>query len=85
MTPDSSEFLSRVAPWPEPGTPGFINIHYTFPTHPGMGGRAFTDLSDALSFIEWAKGRPDFIKDLYFCLSLQEKADAPGRVGRVVR
>lgn len=40
-----------------------------------MGGRAFTELADALSFMEWAKGRPNKIKDLYFCLSLQEKAE----------
>jgi hypothetical protein len=45
-----------------------------------MGGKPFTDLSDALSFIEWAKNQPADIKDLYFCLSLQAKT-ALGRNG----
>ena len=38
-----------------------------------MCGEPFTDLSDALSFIDWAKNQPADIKDLYFCLSLQAK------------
>ena len=70
---DVADFLSRVVPWPEPGTPGFINVHWTFPSHGGMGGKPFAELSDALSFIERAKNQPAVIKDLYFCLSLQAK------------
>jgi hypothetical protein len=74
-----ADFLSRVVAWPEAGTPGFINLHWTFPAHAGMGGKPFTNLSDALSFIDQAK-QPAHIKDLYFCLSLQAKT-GPGRNG----
>jgi hypothetical protein len=45
-----------------------------------MGGKPFTNLSDALSFIESAKNQPADIKDLYFCLSLQAKT-GPTRKG----
>ena len=38
-----------------------------------MGGKPFTQLTDALSFIERAKNQPAVIKDLYFCLSFQAK------------
>ena len=83
--PDSekkvADFLSRVVPWPQPDTPGFINVHWTFPSHKGMGGKPFTDLPDALSFIEWAKSHPEAVKDLYYCLSLQAKS-GPMRKGK---
>jgi hypothetical protein len=78
---DAADFLSQVVPWPQPGAPSFINIHWTFPAHPGMGGAPFTDLSDALSFIDWAKNQPADIKDLYFCLSLQART-GPMRKGK---
>jgi hypothetical protein len=78
---DVGDFLSRALPWPQPGAPGFINVHWTSPSHKGMGGRAFTQLADALSFIEWAKNQPVDIKDLYFCLSLQAKT-GPIRNGK---
>ena len=70
---DLADFLSRVVPWPQPGISGFINVHWTFPSYGGMGGKPFAQLSDALSFIERAKNQPSVIKDLYFCLSLQAK------------
>jgi hypothetical protein len=78
---DPADFLSRVVPWPQPGTSGFINVHSTSRFHKGMGGKPFTDLSDALSFIEWAKSQQADIKDLYFCLSLQAKT-GPLRDGK---
>jgi hypothetical protein len=40
-----------------------------------MSGSAFTKLPDALSFVEWAKNHPDIAKEIYFCTSLQEKAE----------
>jgi hypothetical protein len=46
-----------------------------------MGGKPFTDLSDVLSFINWAKSHPDAVKDLYYCLSLQAKT-GPERNGK---
>jgi hypothetical protein len=70
---DLADFLSRIVPWPQPDAPGFVNVHWTFPSYKGMGGRAFTELSGALSFIEGAKNQPADVKDVYFCLSLQAK------------
>ena len=78
---DLADFLSRVVPWPQPDAPGFVNVHWTSSSHKGMGGKPFTDLSDALSFIEWAKSQPEVFKDLYFCLSLQAKS-GPLRDGK---
>ncbi len=69
------EFLSRVVPWPGEG-PGYVNLHYTMQSK-GAGGKPFwsgkpTKTVDA--FIEqaaWAL-KQDFIKDIYFCTSLQK-------------
>jgi hypothetical protein len=70
-----ANFLSRVVPWPQPDMLGYVNVHWRRTDRKGItGGKAFTKLTDALSFIEWAKTR-DFIQDLYFCLSLQEKSE----------
>ena len=68
------EFLSRVVPWPGE-QPGYVNLHYTMQSK-GAGGKPFwsgkpTRTIDA--FIEqaaWAL-KQDFIKDIYFCTSLQ--------------
>jgi hypothetical protein len=76
-----ADFLSRVVSWPEPGASGFINVHWTFPSHTGMGGKPFTDLSEALSFIASAKSQPEVFKDLHFCLSRQGKT-GPLRNGK---
>jgi len=46
-----------------------------------MGGKPFVHLSDALSFIGWAKSHPEAAKDLYFCLSQQAKS-GPVRNGK---
>jgi hypothetical protein len=46
-----------------------------------VGGKSFTELAEALSFVEWAKNQPVDIKDLYFCLSLQTKT-GPIRNGK---
>ena len=78
---DFADFLARVVPWPQAGEPGFINLHWTFPSHDGMGGTPFVQLSDALSFIGWAKSHPEAVKDLYFCLSQQAKS-GPVRNGK---
>ena len=71
-----------MVPWPQPGTSGFINVHWTFPSHRGMGGKPFTQLAEALPFVELAKSQPADIKDLYFCLSQQAKT-GPGRNGEL--
>ncbi len=68
-----AEFLARVLPWPAPGEPGVLNVHWTIPDRKGMGGKPFVNLADMVSFIPWANNRPTFIKDIYFCLSRQGK------------
>ena len=74
--------------FPEPSCPlartwhtGVHQRALDFSSHSGMGGKPFTHLSDALSFIERAKNQPADIKDLYFCLSLQAKT-GPIRNGK---
>ena len=67
------DFLARVLPWAAPGAAGFINLHWTFPANKGMGGRPFTTLVDFMAYIDTAKNRSATIKDIYFCLSMQEK------------
>jgi hypothetical protein len=70
-TSDFASFMSRVLPWPAEGEPGYINLHWTLPKHPGMAGRPFTKLADLLSVVPWYAARPDSMKDIYFCLSRQ--------------
>ena len=71
------DFLARVLPWPAPGEPGFINLHYTADKSPGMRGRPFTSLDEFMSFAQWGATKPAMMKDIYFCLSSQR---ATGRV-----
>ena len=71
--PTLAEFMARVVLWPLPGEAGVINIHWTNPTHPGMGGKPFVLLSDFLAIIPWCNNHPKFVKDVYFCLSRQKK------------
>ncbi len=73
MPPNIADFFSRVVVWPSPTVPGFINLHYKNPTHAGMSGRPFTDLSQFLSMIPWCNSHPKFVSDVYFCLSLQRQ------------
>ena len=42
--------MARVVPWPSPGEPGYINLHYTVPNRDGMRGRPYTDLKSFLGF-----------------------------------
>ena len=70
---DAARFIARVVPWPAPGEPGYINLHWKNPKHPGMSGRPYNDLQTLLGFAKWATGRPDSISDIYFCLSQQAK------------
>ena len=51
-------------------------MHWTSPSHKGMGGKPFTQLADALSFIEWAKRRRGYSKT---CTSASRSRRRPGR------
>ena len=67
-----ADFLRRVVPWPQAGAQGFINLHWTIPDGKGgMPGKPFADLVSLLSFVPWANNHPKWMKDIYFCLSLQ--------------
>ena len=67
------DFLTRVVPWPQAGAPGFINMHWTNPDHPGMGGRPFSKIADFLAMVPWCNSHPEMVKDVYFCLSQQSQ------------
>ena len=78
MTP-IQEFMSRVVPWPEGNTSGYVNLHWRAVNPKDKekywGGKATTNLKDFLSTTSWALQR-NFIQDLYFCTSLQ------GQIGK---
>src|SRR5208282_5279319 len=69
---DAADFLRRVVPWPSAGAQGVINVHWLTPDGKGgMPGKPFADLASLLGFIPWANAHAKWIKDIYFCLSLQ--------------
>jgi hypothetical protein len=71
------DFLSRVVAWPG-DEPGYVNLHYTMidPKHVGKkpfwSGAPTRTLKDFMSHAAWAL-KQKFIKDIYFCTSLQSK------------
>lgn len=75
MSNQAREYLTRVLPWPENA---FVNIHYTFQSpnfdRPGWGGRACKTVDEAVKAIEFALKSPS-TRDIYVCLSAQEKAE----------
>lgn len=71
------DFISRVVPWPGPHDEGFVNIHWTAPSGPGMRGRPYTKVEDFVGMVPWCNKNPKWVKDVYFCLSRQRD---PGKV-----
>ena len=72
--PSVAEFFARVVPWPKAGAPGVVNLHWSLVKYDhAMGGKPFSTLVDFMAYIEVANNRPASIKDIYFCLSMQEK------------
>lgn len=76
--PTPTEFMKRVVPWPAPGEPGFINLHYSVPgpdgttnKKGGMRGRAYTDISEFMNMAQWGASNPERVTDVYYCLSRQ--------------
>ncbi len=74
LAKNEADFMSRVVPWPAPGTTGYVNMHWTMPDRHGMGGQPFTDINDFMNMIPWCNSHPRAVKDVYFCLSQQAKA-----------
>ena len=73
---NETDFMRRVVPWPSPGAPGVINMHWTSPSHKGMSGKPFAQPSDFLAMVPWCNTHPASVKDVYFCLSQQGKQHA---------
>lgn len=78
MAVSTPDFFRRVLTWPTGDNPvGFCNIHWTFPpddngvARKGMGGRAFQNLDQFMGYIAWANNHAKWVKDVYFCTSLQ--------------
>lgn len=92
MFENAREYLARVVPWPEPGQPGFVNIHWTFPpTNPrpdGKGawtGRAVQSAGEAGKALEFALRSGSNTLDVYACMSTQLAADAKVTKGKFPR
>jgi hypothetical protein len=76
VSDQAREYLSRVLPWPQGA---FVNIHYTFQNEkfdrPGWGGRACRTVDEAVKAVDYALKNVS-TRDIYVCLSAQERAEA---------
>lgn len=77
MLPADEDFMRRVVAWPGENSPGYVNLHWTSPTGPGLRGRAFKTLPEFTAFLQTAAKSPNWCKDIYFCLTTQ---NTPGKV-----
>ena len=77
------DFLSRVVPWPGDG-PGYVNAVWKN-VHGRIGhGRPFKDVDEFMAFtITWGNAHPAYVKDMYFCTSLQARTGGVDRGGKV--
>jgi hypothetical protein len=89
MFESAKEYLARVVPWPQPGEPGFVNLHWTFPpTTPrpdgkaAWTGRAVTSVGDAAKALEFALKAGSNTLDVYACMSSQLNADSKTTKGK---
>lgn len=80
--------MAAVVPWPaSPNDDGWVNIHWAFTDKDGTrtppkAGRAFKDISDFMGFVAWALPRPERVKDMYFCTSLQKDTKGLNKQGK---
>lgn len=67
--------MERVVAWPGSQEPGYINAHWKVPPTKGQGmrGKPFRDLSDFMSFAQYAATKPGTYTDIFFCLSTQSE------------
>lgn len=89
MFENAREYLARVIPWPQPGEPGFVNIHWTFPPttprpdgKPAWTGRAVKDVGEAARTLEFALKQGSNTLDVYACMSSQLEAEAKGGISK---
>ena len=71
MAGSPEEFMEMVVAWPGSNDPGYVNLHWTSPTSPGMRGRPFRNIQEFMSFAQWGVTKPSIMRDIYFCLSTQ--------------
>jgi len=81
----TQQFLTRVVAWPG-GQPGYVNIHWTLydkndPAKQFWSGVPSTTLQKFIDTVNWGLNKKNVIKDIYYCLSTQEKA-TKNRAGR---
>lgn len=77
MNQQAHDYLLTVLPWPEAGETAYCNIHWMSLTKDNKkfwGGRAATNVQEALKLVEWAQKQPD-IRDLYVCMSSQARCE----------
>lgn len=81
--PSLIDFISRVVPWPGAGAPGVVNHHWRAKNSTNgnqyWGGRPHTTPQSFVDLTTWAVSRPQFIQDIYFCLSLQSMVGKSSR------
>lgn len=89
MFENAKEYLARVVPWPSPGEPGYVNLHWTFPPtnprpdgKPAWTGRAVTSVSEAAKALEFALKSGSNTLDVYACMSSQVMADPKTTKGK---
>lgn len=92
MFENAKIYLARVLPWPEPGQPGFVNIHWTFPPtnprpdgKPAWTGRAVQSAGEAGKTLEFALKAGSNTLDVYACMSTQLAAEAKVTKGKFPR
>jgi len=92
MFENAKIYLARVVPWPEPGQPGFVNLHWTFPPttprpdgKPAWTGRAVQSAGEAGKALEFALRNGSNTLDVYACMSSQMAADAKTTKGKFPR
>ena len=77
---NEADFFARVLPWPLPGQPGFVNLHWFTPEH-YVNGRPFTTLREFMSMAEWCRKNPHVAKEVYFCTTLQSDVGPQAKNG----
>jgi len=89
MFENAKEYLARVVPWPLPGEPGFVNLHWTFPPttprpdgKPAWTGRAVTSAGEAAKALEFALKSGSNTLDVYACMSSQLAAQEKTAKGK---
>src|SRR3954451_349930 len=77
--------MANVVVWPvSPQDPGYINLHYsmedrTNPKRKIVTGWPTRDLNTFFQKVAWSSGT-NYIKDLWFCTSLQSQAGKNSKV-----